>query len=233
MRPEATILPSDPTTTHDAATETTSGATLCALRLVDHWYPAAWTRDLPVDACPVTLFDVDYCVVNRGKREPLALEDRCPHRLAALSEGQPRPWAAPAPTMAGASTRPANAGPSQREVGASTALCATAVDDRVEQGLLWLACRAAPISPRRSTEAPPPRVPEMDDPAFKWTTAIRVPVDYSILVENMRAEDRHVLTGGKPFDLYTRLPRRAATVFVDESSPGFCPSRRPSPTPKW
>ena len=80
----------DPTTTHAAATETTSGAPDYArFDWLDHWYPVAWTRDLPVDAVTkVTLFDVDYCVVNRGKRAPLALEDKCPHRLAALSEGR-------------------------------------------------------------------------------------------------------------------------------------------------
>jgi hypothetical protein len=33
----------------------------------------------------VTLFDVDYVLVNRSKGDPMCMLDRCPHRCAQLS----------------------------------------------------------------------------------------------------------------------------------------------------
>ena len=216
----------DPTTTHDAATETTSGAPdYSRFDWLDHWYPVAWTRDLPVDAVTkVTLFDVDYCVVNRGEREPLALEDKCPHRLAALSEGRLTAQGYVQCAYHGWSFDASGECKSvpQREGGASAALCATAVPCRVEQGLLWLFPGAAAGRDPESV-APPPRVPEMDDPAFKWTTAIRdLPVDYGILVENILDPDHGLFAHqAAPFDLYTATRAAPQTVAVDESSPGF------------
>ena len=67
--------PTPATAEQDAAAvqpETTSAAPDYArFDWLDHWYPVAWTRDLPIDAVTkVTLFDVDYCVVNPGEREP-------------------------------------------------------------------------------------------------------------------------------------------------------------------
>ena len=67
------------------------------------WYPVAWERDLPAGVpTKVTLFDEDFVVVRGRARdnkltyadgvhdfdEPIALVDKCPHRLAALSEGR-------------------------------------------------------------------------------------------------------------------------------------------------
>ena len=149
----------DPTTTHDAATETTSGAPdYSRFDWMDHWYPVAWTRDLPVDAVTkVTLFDVDYCVVNRGEREPLALEDKCPHRLAALSEGRLTAQGYVQCAYHGWSFDTTGDCKSTIRSAASTALCATAVPCRVEQGLLWLFPGAA--AGRDPESVAPPRVP--------------------------------------------------------------------------
>eukprot|EP00667_Euglena_gracilis_P023238 EG_transcript_26157 len=57
---------------------------------VRQWYAAAWCVDLP-PGLPhkVTIFDTDYVVVRSAAGgAPRALLDRCPHRLAALSEGR-------------------------------------------------------------------------------------------------------------------------------------------------
>ena len=63
----------------------------------------AWERDLPAGVpVKITLFDEDYVVVRGRERdpkrhvggllpsdeEPVAMLDKCPHRLAALSEGR-------------------------------------------------------------------------------------------------------------------------------------------------
>ena len=56
----------------------------------EHWYPVCWARDCKPDApTKLTLFDKDYAVVvHSDGSAPLAVRDRCPHRLAALSEGR-------------------------------------------------------------------------------------------------------------------------------------------------
>jgi phenylpropionate dioxygenase-like ring-hydroxylating dioxygenase large terminal subunit len=70
---------------------------------VNRLWRMAWERDLPAGVpVKVTLFDEDYVVVRGRERdpkrhvggrlpsdeEPVAMLDKCPHRLAALSEGR-------------------------------------------------------------------------------------------------------------------------------------------------
>jgi len=200
----------DSTTENAAADLTSSAPDYSRFDWMDHWYPVAWTRDLPVNAVTkVTLFDVDYCVVNRGERGPLALEDKCPHRLAALSEGRLTAQGYVQCAYHGWSFDASGACKSvpQRQGDASTALCATAVPCRVEQGLLWLFPGADAENAK-----PPPRVPEMDDPRFKWSEAVRdLPIDYSILIENILDPDHGLFAHqAAPFDLYTAT--RAGSV---------------------
>lgn len=211
----------DSTTEHAAADLTSSAPDYSNFDWHDHWYPVAWTRDLPVNAVTkVTLFDVDYCVVNRGEQEPLALEDKCPHRLAALSEGRLTAQGYVQCAYHGWSFDASGACKSvpQRQGDASTALCATAVPCRVEQGLLWLFPGADAENAK-----PPPRVPEMDDAAFKWSTAVRdLPIDYSILIENILDPDHGLFAHqAPPFDLYTATRDAPQTVTLAETSPGF------------
>ena len=215
----------DPTAEHAAAavqSETTSGAPDYArFDWMDHWYPVAWTRDLPVDAVTkVTLFDVDYCVVNRGEREPLALEDKCPHRLAALSEGRLTAQGYVQCAYHGWSFDASGDCKSTIRSAASTALCATAVPCRVEQGLLWLFPGAA--AGRDPESVAPPRVPEMDDPAFKCTTTVRdLPIDYALLVENILDPDHFLFAHqAAPMDIYSASKESPQTVTVEEPSPG-------------
>ncbi|GMI46054.1 hypothetical protein TrCOL_g13597 [Triparma columacea] len=202
---------------------------------LDHWYPVTWMRDLPVNTITkVTLFDVDYCVVNRGEQDPLALEDKCPHRLAALSEGRLTAQGYVQCAYHGWSFDATGACKSvpQRPNGAqqSTMLCATACPCRVEQGLLWLFPGA-----NAENAKPPPRVQEMDDPAFKWSTAVRdLPIDYSILIENILDPDHGLFAHqAAPFDLYTASRDAPQTVTLAETSPGFFSlSSAVSATPK-
>ena len=81
------------TTAADSATSNAVGekwATLSQYNWARQWYPVGWCADLPTDVIhKVTLFDTDYVVVRSGTgAPPTALLDRCPHRLAALSEGR-------------------------------------------------------------------------------------------------------------------------------------------------
>lgn len=54
-----------------------------------HWYPVAWACDILENRpTKITLFDVEYVVAKDSNNRWTALEDRCPHKSAALSEGR-------------------------------------------------------------------------------------------------------------------------------------------------
>lgn len=64
----------------------------CDLRKVaahpDHWYPAAWSRDLKPGNTLATSFGGEPIVLVRPAQGPVfALEDRCAHRQVPLSKG--------------------------------------------------------------------------------------------------------------------------------------------------
>lgn len=55
----------------------------------DEWYPLYLTQNVPDDApLGLTVFDKRVVLYRDGKGQLLCCEDRCPHRLAKLSEGQ-------------------------------------------------------------------------------------------------------------------------------------------------
>ncbi|KAL7170902.1 hypothetical protein ACSBR2_035708 [Camellia fascicularis] len=55
----------------------------------DEWYPLYLTQNVPNDApLGLTVFDKQVVLYRDGKGQLLCCEDRCPHRLAKLSEGQ-------------------------------------------------------------------------------------------------------------------------------------------------
>lgn len=55
----------------------------------EEWYPLYLTKNLPDDApLGLTVFDKQVVLYRDGNGEILCFEDRCPHRLAKLSEGQ-------------------------------------------------------------------------------------------------------------------------------------------------
>ena len=73
-----------------SSTQTEDWGRLSGYDWARQWYPVGWCNDLAVgELHKVTLFDTDYVVVRSASGEgPTALLDRCPHRLAALSEGR-------------------------------------------------------------------------------------------------------------------------------------------------
>jgi nitrite reductase/ring-hydroxylating ferredoxin subunit len=185
----------------------------------EHWYPMAWARDLATDApARFTLFDTDYAVVLRsGGRAPLALRDACPHRLAALSEGRvtEQGWLQCAyHGWAFASDGECKAVPQLPDTVGLEPLCATAASAVVSQGILWL-------SPSPTAADAPPRVPEMDDPSFKWSPAVRdLPIDYSLLVENILDPDHGLFAHQQPaFDLYSATRGSPQSVRVSAGPP--------------
>ncbi|EOD33785.1 hypothetical protein EMIHUDRAFT_229293 [Emiliania huxleyi CCMP1516] len=195
----------------------TSAQRYAAFDWMAHWYPMAWTRDLPVDRpTRVTLFDDDYAVVLRSDGQPpLALRDVCPHRLAALSEGRLTEqgflqcayhgWAF---DDSGA----CKAIPQLPAGGSLASACTRAATAVVSQGILWLH-----PAPRGTAPLPEvPRVPEMDDERYKWSPAVRdLPIDYSLLVENILDPDHGLFAHQLPaFDLYSASPDAPQRVTV-------------------
>ena len=141
---------------------------------LQHWYPVSWVCDLPKNQpTKLTLFDVDYAVAVKDDGSAIALVDVCPHRAAALSEGR---------ITESGFLQCAYHGWSFSETGECTQIpqaaegstyspiraCAKAVPARVHQGMVWLW-----PGPKSDSLPDPPTIPEMDDPRFKVTRAVR------------------------------------------------------------
>ncbi|KAL4022160.1 hypothetical protein IC575_015885 [Cucumis melo] len=74
----------DPTTS-----EKPDGEATAEYNWTEEWYPLYLTRDVPEDApLGLTVFDKQLVLYRDGAGELHCYEDRCPHRLAKLSEGQ-------------------------------------------------------------------------------------------------------------------------------------------------
>ncbi|MBT5048191.1 MAG: aromatic ring-hydroxylating dioxygenase subunit alpha [Rhodospirillaceae bacterium] len=52
------------------------------------WYPAAWVRDLETQPVARVILGEKIVLFRTANGDPAALEDRCPHRLLPLSQGQ-------------------------------------------------------------------------------------------------------------------------------------------------
>ena len=195
-----------------------------------HWYPVSWEQDLILDRpTKVTVFDTDYVVAKTSaKNGVVCLEDRCPHKSAALSEGRITStgkfqcayhgWSFDGET--GDCTeipqivQPAKKSESISSSGMSSRTCAKAVPAMIHQGMVWIFPGGLEGA---LTAAPPPTVKELDDPKFKITTVVReFPVDWSILVENILDPDHGVFAhGATSFDQYAADPGNPQQIEED------------------
>jgi len=186
-----------------------------------HWYPVIWECDLPVNKpTKVTLFDVDYVVARHDKGGYIALQDLCPHKAAALSEGRITssgylqcayhgwsfdgtngncvqiPQAATAAAAIAAVTSHQEQTPPQVR-----RACAKAIPLTVHQGMVWL--WPGPVQDIYPT---PPTIPEIDEPG--WTTIKVVRdfpnVDWSLLLSNILDPDHGCFAHTQlAFDFYS------------------------------
>ena len=190
---------------------------------MQHWYPVSWVCDLPLNKpAQVSLFDVNYAVAVKrdGKNSTLsaiALEDRCPHKAAALSEGRITSsgllqcayhgW-----TFEGVTGKCVQI-PQASDAASSysTRSCAKSVPTKIHQGMLWLWPGPVPSGAYGGIDSLPlpPTLPEMDDPAFKYTETVRdFPcVDWALLLSNIMDPDHGLFAHQQsPFDLYSASP---------------------------
>ena len=174
---------------------------------MQHWYPVSWLEDiLPNKPTKITLFDVDYVVARTDDSSVMALQDKCPHKSAALSEGRVTATGFIQCAYHGWSfdkdgkcvqvpQAPANA-----VLGAKS--CAKAIPAKIHQGLIWL--WPGPVTEQLPD---PPSVPEMNDPAYRtFNKSVRdFPcIDWSLLLSNIMDPDHGVFAHqSAPFDMYS------------------------------
>lgn len=194
-----------------------------------HWYPVAWARDLPLNKpIQVTVFDVDYVIAKvaeaNGKHTVVAMEDRCPHKSAFLSEGRITQsghfqcayhgWSFDGTTGSCVEIPQVVTAQGDMPPSLTTRACGTAVPAMMVQDMVWLfpggTLEEALLAP------PPPIVPEMEETGFTTTTIVRdFPIDYSILLENILDPDHGLFAHGVAgFDLYSAS--RTAPQSIEE-----------------
>ncbi|KAG6497858.1 pheophorbide a oxygenase, chloroplastic-like [Zingiber officinale] len=181
---------------HDAEEASSSTRSEPAFSWRDHWYPVSLIEDLdPRVPTPFQLLNRDLVIwkdPNSGSW--VALDDRCPHRLAPLSEGRIdesgclqcsyHGWSFDGSGACSRIPQAASEGPEARAVRSPRA-CAIKFPTLVSQGLLF-------VWPdekgwEKATATQPPMLPaEFDDPNFSTVTIQRdLFYGYDTLMENV------------------------------------------------
>ena len=158
-----------------AATATDTPASVVApLQWREVWWPVAFVQDLDASVpCPFTLLG-EQIVLWREHGEWRAYVDKCPHRLAPLTEGRINEdgrlecayhgWAFAGPSGACESV------PQDREGGSvksSPRACVTSYPVAVKQGIVFVFPTPSGVGQKPDKELPAvPIVPELDDPDF-------------------------------------------------------------------
>ncbi|XP_027085111.1 protein TIC 55, chloroplastic [Coffea arabica] len=226
------------------------GSTAEAIKSVDdvvpydwteEWYPLYLAKNIPEDApLGLTVFDKQLVLYRDGTGELRCFEDRCPHRLAKLSEGQLldgrleclyHGWqfegdgrCVKIPQL------PANAS-------IPRSACAKKYEVIDSQGVVW-------VWMSHKTPPKPEKIPWFENfarPGFKDTSTIHeLPYDHSILLENLMdpahvpiSHDRTDFTAKREdaTALFFKLTERTGRGFAgwwgresDQSTPNYVPN---------
>lgn len=169
------------------------------------WYPVSWDIDIQ-DNQPtkVTLFDVDYVIGRDSEGDYSALEDRCPHKAAALSEGRMTESGLFQCAYHGWSFDGQNGDcvqiPQAPPGAPLKKKCAKPVPIVEHQGMVWL--WPGPDFPTGL----PPSIPEMDMEGWKTIKVVRdfPDVDWPLLVSNIMDPDHGCFAHtALAFDMYS------------------------------
>eukprot|EP00898_Chlorokybus_atmophyticus_P005162 jgi/Chlat1/5647/Chrsp369S05411 len=189
-------LRAESATTHEPQTSAAGHHAGVSYHWNEQWYPVAFARDFDKKRpLAVTMFDVQYALFYDGKRgEFMCVEDRCPHRLAPLSEGRVTDdgqiqcpyhgWEFDGKN--GQVTHIPQMPKSEVESGGMKSLssrgCAKSIPTMEKQGMVW-------IWPGPSDKADPAKavlIEELDKEDVVSIDYVRdLPYDYTILVENL------------------------------------------------
>ncbi|GMG98786.1 hypothetical protein Nepgr_000626 [Nepenthes gracilis] len=162
----------------------------------DHWYPVSLIEDLdPRLPTPFQLLGRDIVLwFDKSTSQWVALEDRCPHRLAPLSEGRIdengdlqcsyHGWSFNGYGSCTRIPQASSEGPEARAV-KSTRACATRLPTMVSQGLLFVWPNENGLE-RASITKPPTLPDDFDKPDFATVTIQRdLYYAYDTLMENV------------------------------------------------
>ncbi|KAL3844064.1 hypothetical protein ACJIZ3_001467 [Penstemon smallii] len=208
----------------------------------EEWYPLYLTKNVPDDApLGLTVFDKQIVLYKDGNGELRCHEDRCPHRLAKLSEGQLfdgkleclyHGWqfqgddgkCVKIPQLPAGAKIPQSA-------------CLKSYDIKDSQGVIW-------IWMSHKTPPNPEKIPWFDNfarPGFRDISTIHeLPYDHSILLENLMdpahvpiSHDRTDFTAKREdaTALYFKVTERTDRGFAgwwgrerDRSTPNYIPN---------
>ncbi|CAN0899570.1 Protein TIC 55, chloroplastic [Linum grandiflorum] len=189
----------------------------------EEWYPLYLTKDVPDDApLGLTVFDKQVVVYKDGQGQFRCYEDRCPHRLAKLSEGQIldgkleclyHGWqfegdgkCVKIPQLPSGSKIPRSA-------------CVQAYEVKNSQGFLWVWMSV-------KTEPNVKKLPwfeSVDKPGYEAVSTIHeLPYDHSILLENLM-DPAHIPISHDGTDTSTSRAEAQALLFevTERSDRGF------------
>jgi pheophorbide a oxygenase len=205
----------------------------------DHWYPVSLIEDLdPSVPTAFQLLGRELVVWKDSEGEWRVFLDKCPHRLAPLSEGRLdesgmlqcsyHGWAFKGDGSCGAIPQAATSGP-EAKAKFSPRACAVSYPAQVSQGLLFV--WPDEKGGEKASQTPPPMLPpEFSDPKYSTVTIQRdLYYGYDTLVENVSDPSHidfahHKVTGRR--DRAKPLPFK-----VQKSGPwGFSGANNDSPT---
>jgi phenylpropionate dioxygenase-like ring-hydroxylating dioxygenase large terminal subunit len=166
----------------------------------EHWYPVSPVEDLdPQNPTPVTVLGLRLVIWKPKSSDYRVFFDKCPHRLAPLSEGRVdektgnlmcsyHGWQF---DESGICTRIPQAENPQLVTQNQKNLCAVTLPVRQENDLLWVWLDAN--SPQLAADTPLPLSPQVDaSKGFVWSSYVRdLEYDWQTLVENV-ADPSHV-----------------------------------------
>ncbi|KAL9254692.1 Protochlorophyllide-dependent translocon component 52, chloroplastic-like protein [Drosera capensis] len=180
------------------------------------WYPLAGVCDLD-ERVPHGRRVLGMDVVlwwDKNEGEWRVFEDRCPHRLAPLSEGRIDGWGRLQCVYHGwcfggdGGCRFVPQAPTDGPaVHISKKACVASYPCIVQNGIVWFWPNADPQNKAILSKKKPAYIPELDDPSFTRSMGTReIPYGYEILIENLMDPAHKVdREGGKPlnFDVET------------------------------
>lgn len=129
---------------------------------------------------------------DRNETSWKVFDDRCPHRLAPLSEGRIDQWGRLQCVYHGwcfngsGHCKLIPQAPPQTPVHTSKKACVASYPCTVQNGILWFWPNSDPQYQDILTNKQPPYIAELDDPSYSKSMGIRdIPFGYEILVENL------------------------------------------------
>lgn len=193
-----------------------------------NWYPVIWAHELVLNQpAKVTVFDVDYVVARISDTEVVALEDKCPHKAAALSQGRVTStgkfqcayhgWSFEGKTGNCVEIPQIVKPDGKMPPTVPSRSCAKAVPAQIHQNMVWLfpggGLEKALVAP------PPPTVSDMQENGLKMSTTMRdLPIDWPLIVSNLNDADHGLFAHQtKAFDMYSAS--QAHPMKVEEEFP--------------